>query len=111
MSQAQAQQQAVAGVQDSNLKKVGNLFAILQEDIQVHLMEEYIIDNPNAISEPDFQEELFEEIKDIFYLQFEEQILQQEYLGDLICRRLVGQPKRCDDSHHLLFLNQFLVVP
>lgn len=44
MSQAQAQQQAVAETkaQDSNLKKVGNLFAILQEDIQVHLMEEYI---------------------------------------------------------------------
>ena len=48
----------------------------------LHLMEEYIIDNPNAISEPDFQEELFEEIKDIFYLQFEEQILESDFIED-----------------------------
>lgn len=41
-AQQQAQQQAVAGVQDSNLKKAGTFFAILQDDIQVHLMEEYI---------------------------------------------------------------------
>ena len=48
----------------------------------LHLMEEYIIDNPNAISEPDFQEELFEEIKDIFYIQFEEQILISDFIED-----------------------------
>lgn len=48
----------------------------------LHLMEEYIIDNPTAISEPDFQEELFEEIKDIFYLQFEEQILESDFIED-----------------------------
>ena len=29
-------------VEDPNLKKAGNLFAILQDDIQIHLMEEYI---------------------------------------------------------------------
>ena len=32
----------VAEVEDPNLKKAGNLFAILQDDIQIHLMEEYI---------------------------------------------------------------------
>jgi hypothetical protein len=49
MSQAQAQQQAVAEEAQQqeqavaeDLKKAGNLFAILQDDIQVHLMEEYI---------------------------------------------------------------------
>ena len=40
----------------------------------LHLMEEYVIDNPSAISDPDFHEDLLEEIKDIFYIQFEEQI-------------------------------------
>ena len=37
----------------------------------LHLMEEYVIENPTAISEPDFHEDLLEEIKDIFYIQFE----------------------------------------
>jgi len=40
----------------------------------MHLMDEYIELYPHAISEPDFLEVLLEEIKDIFYIQFEEQI-------------------------------------
>ena len=36
----------------------------------LHLMEEYVIDNPSAISEPDFHEDLLEEIKDIFYIYY-----------------------------------------
>ena len=35
----------------------------------LHLMDEYVIDNPTAISEPDFHEDLLEEIKDIFYIK------------------------------------------
>ena len=48
----------------------------------LHLMEEYVIDNPSAISEPDFHEDLLEEIKDIFYIQFEEQILWSDFVED-----------------------------
>ena len=48
----------------------------------LHLMEEYVIDNPSAISEPDFHEDLLEEIKDIFYIQFEEQILGSDFVED-----------------------------
>ena len=48
----------------------------------LHLMEEYVIDNPSAISEPDFHEDLLEEIKDIFYIQFEEQILISDFIED-----------------------------
>ena len=48
----------------------------------LHLMEEYVIDNPTAISEPDFHEDLLEEIKDIFYIQFEEQILRNDFIED-----------------------------
>jgi putative phage-type endonuclease len=45
-------------------------------------MEEYVIDNPTAISEPDFHEDLLEEIKDIFYIQFEEEILRSDFIED-----------------------------
>jgi putative phage-type endonuclease len=38
------------------------------------LMDEFITDNPQIISEPDFHEILLEEIKDIFYIQMEEHI-------------------------------------
>jgi putative phage-type endonuclease len=48
----------------------------------LHLMEEYVIDNPTAISEPDFHEDLLEEIKDIFYIQFEEEILRSDFVED-----------------------------
>jgi len=48
----------------------------------LHLMEEYVIDNPSAISEPDFHEDLLEEIKDIFYIQFDEQILESDFIED-----------------------------
>ena len=48
----------------------------------LHLMEEYVIDNPTAISEPDFHEDLLEEIKDIFYIQFEEEILRSDFIED-----------------------------
>ena len=40
----------------------------------LQLMEEYMIENPTTISEPDFHDILLEEIKELFYIQFEEQI-------------------------------------
>lgn len=45
----------------------------------LQLMDEYMIQYPTTISEPDFKELLLEEIKDIFYIQFEEHILNEQY--------------------------------
>jgi len=38
------------------------------------LMDEYIKDNPDIISEPEFHDILLEEIKDIMYIQIEDYI-------------------------------------
>ena len=38
----------------------------------LHLMDEYIYEHPQIISEPDFREILLDEIKDLFYLQLED---------------------------------------
>lgn len=48
----------------------------------LYLMEEFMSENPTVISEPDFHEILLEEIQDIFYYQFEEQILLSDYVED-----------------------------
>ena len=39
------------------------------------LMEEYINDNMNILSDPYFKEIILEEMKELFYTQFEEDIL------------------------------------
>ena len=41
----------------------------------LHLMDIYMEENPNSISDPDFHDILLEEVKDIFYLQMEDTIL------------------------------------
>jgi putative phage-type endonuclease len=46
----------------------------------LHLMEEYMNENPTAITEPDFHETLLEEIKEMFYVQMEEHILESDYI-------------------------------
>jgi putative phage-type endonuclease len=48
----------------------------------LHLMEEYIIETPTAISEPYFERKLFEDIKELFYIQFEEDILTNDWIED-----------------------------
>jgi len=48
----------------------------------LYLMEDYMNENPTAISEPDFEENLLDDIKEIFYIQFEEEILNSEYVED-----------------------------
>ncbi len=45
-----------------------------------HLMEEYIDENPTAISEPNFHNTLLEEIKEMFYVQMEDHILDSDYI-------------------------------
>ena len=47
-----------------------------------YLMEDYIMENPSAITEPDFEDVFLEDIKEIFYLQFEEEILNSDFVED-----------------------------
>jgi putative phage-type endonuclease len=47
-----------------------------------HLMEEYMAENPTAITEPDFHDTLLEEIKEMFYIQMEDDILESDYIED-----------------------------
>ena len=49
----------------------------------LHLMDEYIISNPNAISEPTFHDDLLEDIKEIFYIQMEQHIEELENGDDI----------------------------
>ena len=49
-------------------------YAVELVETALHLMDEYMQCNPHAISEPNFHEILLEDIKDIFYAQFEEYI-------------------------------------
>jgi putative phage-type endonuclease len=44
------------------------------------LMEDYMNENPTAISEPDFEYEMLEDIKEVFYIQFESEILENEWV-------------------------------
>jgi putative phage-type endonuclease len=48
----------------------------------LNLMEDYIMDNPTAITEPDFEEIFLEDIKELFYIQFEEEILNSDFVED-----------------------------
>jgi len=48
----------------------------------LYLMEDYMIENPTAITEPDFEEIFLEDIKDLFYIQFEEEILKSDFIED-----------------------------
>ena len=48
----------------------------------LYLMEEYMNENPTAISEPNFHEILLEEIREIFYIQMEDHILDSDYIED-----------------------------
>jgi putative phage-type endonuclease len=49
-------------------------YAVELVETALHLMDEYMEHNPHVISEPNFHEILLEEIKDIFYVQFEDHI-------------------------------------
>jgi len=50
----------------------------------LHLMEIYIEENPTAVSDPDFQECFLEEIKEFFYIQFEDHFWYFDYVEDVI---------------------------
>jgi putative phage-type endonuclease len=48
----------------------------------LYLMEDYMIENPTAISEPDFVNNLLEDVKELFYIQFEEDIIKHDWVED-----------------------------
>ena len=56
--------------------------AIELVETALHLMEEFMKENPTAISEPNFHDILLEEIKEIFYIQMEHHILVSDYIED-----------------------------
>jgi len=56
--------------------------AIELVETALHLMEEYMFENPTAISEPNFHDILLEEIKEMFYVQMEDHILASDYIED-----------------------------
>jgi putative phage-type endonuclease len=47
-----------------------------------YLMEEFMNDNPTIISEPNFHEILLEEVKEMFYVQLEDYILENDFIED-----------------------------
>jgi putative phage-type endonuclease len=49
-------------------------YAVELVETALYLMDEYMEQHPHCISEPNFHEILLEEIKDIFYVQFEDHI-------------------------------------
>jgi len=49
-------------------------YAVELVETALQLMDDYMTYNPTAISEPNFHENLLEEIKDIFYIQMEDHI-------------------------------------
>lgn len=57
-------------------------YAIELLETALYLMEEFMIENPTVISEPNFHDILLEEIKEIFYVQMEDYILNSEYIED-----------------------------
>ena len=57
-------------------------YALELVETALHIMENFMEDNPTVISEPDFHEIILEEIKDIFYIQMEHHILDSDYVED-----------------------------
>jgi len=57
-------------------------YAVDLVETALHLMEEYMAEHPTAISDPNFHEILLEEIKEMFYIQMEDHILDSDYIED-----------------------------
>jgi hypothetical protein len=56
-------------------------YAIDLVETALHIMDDYMEQHPNSISDPDFYENLIDDVEDIFYTQLEDQILTL-YNGD-----------------------------
>jgi putative phage-type endonuclease len=46
------------------------------------LIDEFLTENTSIFSDPDFKEIILDEMKELYYVQFEDQILNSEYLED-----------------------------
>lgn len=57
-------------------------FSLQLVETALQLMDEYIEEHPHAISEPDFVESFQEEIEELFYAQFEEEIVNNEQVEE-----------------------------
>ena len=57
-------------------------YAVELVETALHIMEEFMKENPTAISEPNFHDILLEEIKEMFYVQMEDHILGSDYIED-----------------------------
>ena len=77
----------------------------------LHLMNEFIMENPQIISEPDFHEIVLEEIQDLFYIQMEDEIDHNEDVEDEINELLEDAfqiflttfyPERSMDTNHIV---------
>ena len=56
-------------------------YAIELVETALQLMDDYIYHNPHIISEQDFQDILLEEIKDLFYIQLESYIENEQFVS------------------------------
>jgi len=78
------------------------------------LMEDYVNENPTAISEPDFHETLMEEIQDIFNVQFEDHLNDDDFeedMNDLLCEAIdifvsiiEGSPEKNENELRIEYL-------
>jgi len=61
-----------------------NVFDLIETAF--YLMDDYIKENPTAISDPDFHDVMFEEIIAVFYIQFEDYIedINEDYIDDIL---------------------------
>ncbi len=57
-------------------------YAVELVETALVLMEDFMNENPTAISEPNFHDILLEEIQDFFYVQMEDHILDSDYIED-----------------------------
>jgi putative phage-type endonuclease len=51
-------------------------------DSALYLMEDYLNENPTAVSNPDFHETLLDDVKELFKIHFEQHIGESEYVED-----------------------------
>jgi putative phage-type endonuclease len=63
-----------------NIFDEANALELIESSL--YLMEDYMNENPTAITEPDFEEEFLEDVKELFYLQFEDDILENDWVED-----------------------------
>jgi putative phage-type endonuclease len=57
-------------------------YALELVETALHLMEELMEQDPTLVSEPDFHTILMEELRELFYIQLEEEILKSDYIED-----------------------------